>query len=56
MAGMAVTHQSPVPMRRANKIQATGFKEAAKEVVLEEAVTKDVAEEVDASTAQNTNY
>ena len=48
MAGTAVT--------RANQIQATGDEDAAKEVVPEEAVTKDVAEEADASTAQNKHY
>ena len=55
MAGTAVTQKSPVPLRRANQIRATGDEDAAKEVVLEEATTKDVAEEVDTSTAQHTN-
>ena len=55
MAGTAVTQQSPVPLRRANQIQATGDKDAVKEFVPEDAVTKDVAEEADASTAQHTH-
>ena len=37
-------------------MQATGAKDVAEEVVLEEAVTKDVADEADASTAQNINH
>ena len=51
MAGTAVTQQSPVPLRRVNKIQATGYEDGAKEVVPEEAVTKDVSEEAGASTS-----
>ena len=56
MAGTAVTQKSPVPLRRGNQIQATGDEDAAKEVKPEEAVTKNVAEEVDTSTAQHTHH
>ena len=56
MAGTVVTQQSPVPMRRANRIQSTGEEDADGEVVPEEAVTKDVAEEADASTVQHTHH
>ena len=55
MAGTAVTQQSPMALRQVNQFQATGYEYAAKEVVPEEAVTKDVTEEVDASTAQHTH-
>ena len=56
MAGTAVTQQSPVPLRPENQIQETGDGYAAKEVVPEEAVTKELAEEADASTAQNKHH
>ena len=56
MSGMALTQQSPVPLRRANQIQATGDEEADEGVVPEDVVTKDVAEEAEASTAQNTHH
>ena len=55
MAGTAVMQTSPVPLRRANQIQATGGEDEAEEVVPEEAVTKYVTEEADASTAQHTH-
>ena len=55
MVGTTVTQQSHVPLRRKNQIQATGDKDADAEVVPEEAVTKGVAEEADASTAQHTH-
>ena len=45
MAGTAVTQHSPVPLRQANQIQATGDKNADEEVVPEEAVSYFVAEE-----------
>ena len=45
MSGTALTQQSPVPLRRANQIQATGDEEADEGVVPEDVVTKDVAEE-----------
>ena len=51
MAETDVTQQSPVPLRRVNQIQARGKEDLAEEVVPEEAVTKDVVEEADASTA-----
>ena len=51
-----MTQQSPVPLRRANKIQVMGDKGADEEVVPEEAVTKDAAEEADASTAHHTQH
>ena len=53
--GMAVTQKSPVPLRQANQVHTTGDEDATEEVVSEEAVTKDVADEADASTAQNTH-
>ena len=56
MAGTAVAQQSPVPLRRANQIHATGDEGAADEVVPEEAVTKDMKEEVEALTAQNKHH
>ena len=56
MEGTAVMQQPPVPLIRANQVQATGDEDAAKEVILGEAVTKDVAEEADASTAHNTHH
>ena len=60
MAGMAVTKRPPVLLIRwENQVQAIGAKDAAKEVVPEEAVTKDMADEVDkvgASTAQHINH
>ena len=55
MLGTAVTQQWTVPMRRVDQIQATGDEDAAEESVLEEAVTKDVAEEADSSTARYTH-
>ena len=56
MAGKAVMQQSPVPLRWVNQIQETGDEDAAKEVVPEDAVTKDVLEEVDVSIAHNTHH
>ena len=56
MTGKAVTQQSPVPLRLANQIQATGDKDAAEEVALEEAINKYVAEEADASTSEHTHH
>ena len=56
MAGTEVTQKSPVPLRRANKVQEMGEEDATKEVVPEEAVTKDVSEEAGASTSQNTHH
>ena len=56
MAGTAVTQKSPMLLRRANKVQTTGAKEAARGVVPEEAVTKDVEEEADTSTLQHKNH
>ena len=56
IASTAVTQQPPVPLRQVNQIQATGDKDAAEEVVLEEAVTKDVAEEADTSTPHHTYH
>ena len=56
MAGTAVTQKPPVHLRRANQIQATGDKDETKEVLPEEAVTKEVAEEADDSTAYHTHH
>ena len=56
MAGKAVTQQSTVSLRGANQIEATGYKDAVDEVVPEELVTKDLAEEEDASTAHHTHH
>ena len=52
MAGTLVTQQPPVLLRQMNQVQVMGYEESYEKVVLEEAVTKDVAEESDASTAQ----
>ena len=56
MVGTAVMQQLPVPIRWANQVQATGDKDAAEEVVQEEAVTKDMADESDALTTQRTYH
>ena len=56
MVGKAVTQQSSMPMRQSIQIKATGDKDTAKEVVPEEADTKDMAEEADASTADHTHH
>ena len=56
MSGMAVTQQSPVPLRRANQVQETEADDAAKEVLLEEAFNKDVADEADVSTDLYTHH
>ena len=45
-----------VPLRQVNQVQATGDEDAAEEVVPEEAFTKDVAKEADASTTQHTHH
>ena len=45
-----------MPLRQSNQIQATGEEDADEEVVPEEAVTKDVAEEAVDSTAQHTHH
>ena len=45
MAGTAVTQQSPMPLRQENQIQETGDEDLDEQVVTEEAVTKDVAED-----------
>ena len=55
MLGTAVTQLLPVPLIRANQIQATGDEDTAEEIVPEETVTKDVADETDASTTQHTH-
>ena len=54
--GTAVTQQPPVPLRQANQVQAMGDEDVEKEVVPEEAVTKDVADEADTSTDQHTYH
>ena len=56
MAGTEVTQQPTVPLRLADQIQSTGDKYADEEVVPEDAVTKDVEEKLDASTAQYTHH
>ena len=56
MAGTAVTQQPPMPLRQDNHVQATWDEDAAKEIVPEDAVTKDVAEEADTSIAQHTYH
>ena len=58
MEGMAVTQQSPIPLRRRNQVQTTRDGDAAEEVVPEMVATKDVADKADkadASTYQNTH-
>ena len=57
MVGTPVTWQPPVLLTlRANQVQAAGEKDAAKEIVSEEEVTKDVADKAYASTAHNTHH
>ena len=56
MAGTAVTQQSTVSLRRANQILEKGDEDAAEEVLLEEAVTKDMTEEAGPSTTHNTHH
>ena len=57
MKGTAVMQQSLVILTlRANQVQETGAKDATWEVVQEEAVTKDITGEADASTARNTHH
>ena len=57
MKGTAVMQQSLVILTlRANQVQETGAKDANGEVVQEEAVTKDITGEADASTARNTHH
>ena len=56
MVGTAVTQQPPVPLRQANQIQATRDEDTAEEVIPEESVTKDVAEEAYNPTAQHTHH
>ena len=48
--------QSPVPPRQENQVQATGDKDADEEVVPEEALTNDMVDDADASTAQHTHH
>ena len=56
MAETAVTQQPPVIRTlRENQVQATGAEDASDEIVPEEAVTKDVADEAEYSTAQHTH-
>ena len=50
------SQQSPVPLRQADQIQSTGDEYVAMGVVPEEAVTKDMADEADASTAHHTHH
>ena len=52
----AVTKQSPVPLRGTDEILVTGDEDADEEVVPEYAVTNDVEEEADTSTAQNAHH
>ena len=56
MPETAVTQQSPLSLRCTNEVQATGDKDAAKEVIPEDAVTKDVADKVNASNSYHTHY
>ena len=56
MLGTAVTRKSFVLMIRENQVQSTGADDAAKEVVPEEAVTKDAADDTDASTSLHTHH
>ena len=56
MLGTAVTRKSFVLMIRENQVQSTGADDAAKEVVPEEAVTKDEADDTDASTSLHTHH
>ena len=54
--GMEVMQQSSISLRQTNQVKARGDKDPAEEVVPEEAVTKDVAERANTSTAQNTHH
>ena len=57
MTGTAVIQESPVHLAlRANQVQATGSEDVAMEVVLEEAITIDVAVEAESSTAQHAHH
>ena len=56
MVGTAVTQKTPVSLRRENQVQAMGDEEASDEVISEEVVTKYMADESDASNAQNTHH
>ena len=56
MAGTAVMGQPPVLLKRENLVQGTGYKDAAKEVVIEEVVTKNLVEEVKASTDLHSHH
>ena len=54
---MSVTQKSLVLLiQQENQVQATGAKDASKEVVPEEVVTKDMVDEADASTAQHIHH
>ena len=57
MPGMVVTRQSPALLTLpVNQVQETWAEDAAEDAVQEEAVTKDLTGEADASTAQYTHH
>ena len=57
MSGMAVAQQPPkIMVLWVNQVISTGDEDATKEVVLEEAVTKNVADKAKASTASHTHH
>ena len=57
MEGTEVTQQSPMLLKlQANQVQSTGSEDAAKEVIQEEAVTKDMMGRADISTDQHTHH
>ena len=52
---MEVTQQSSVLLIKGNQVQATRVKDAAKAIIPEEAITKDVVDDVDNSTSPHTH-
>ena len=57
MEGTAVMQQSSVLMTLPeNQVQETGAEDTSNEIVPEETVTKDVADETEYSTTQNTHH
>ena len=54
---MTLTRQAPMFLiLRVNQVQAIGDEDTNQEVIPEEVVTKDVADEADTSTTQNTHH
>ena len=53
--GDGSAQQSPVLLRQVNQVQATEGEDVAKEFLPEDAVTKDVEDEANTSTAKHTH-